>query len=132
MRLKIYKMTRSILLELLTLEWDISRTIRCIEVNDGSFFFCILHAFSFELNISFDWSFPLNSHRFKHNFLCSSFSCSCQAGIEDNKHFLLYCPRSTVQHKILLDLVSKTVDDIVRLSSKELCNIITLSSAGVL
>ena len=30
-----------------------------IEVGDGSSFFCIFHALSFELNFFFDWSFPL-------------------------------------------------------------------------
>ena len=48
----------SILVKLLTLEWDISRTIWCIEGSDGSLF-CIFHALSFELNFVFDWSFPL-------------------------------------------------------------------------
>ena len=60
MRLKSYKMVASILLKFLTLGWDISRTIWRIKVNDGSFF-CSFHAFSFELNLFFDWSFPLTS-----------------------------------------------------------------------
>ena len=48
-RLNIYKMVKSILLNFLTLKWDISRTIWCIEVNDSSSF-CIFHALSFESN----------------------------------------------------------------------------------
>ena len=67
----------------------------------------------------------LNSHCFKHNFLCSSPSCLCQTGIENNQHFLLHCPRFTVQRRILLDLVSKSVDvDIISSFSKELCNLL--------
>ena len=31
----------------------------------------------------------LHSHRFNHNFHCTS--CLCKAGIEDNEHFLLHC-----------------------------------------
>ena len=36
-----------------TLKWVISRTIWSIEVSDGSCFFCIFHALSFELNFFF-------------------------------------------------------------------------------
>ena len=55
---KICKMATSILLKFLTLKWDISRTIWCIEVSDGSFF-CIFHTLSFDLNSFFDRRFPL-------------------------------------------------------------------------
>ena len=44
--------------QILTLKWDISRTICRIEVGDGSLF-CIFHALSFELNFIFDRRFPL-------------------------------------------------------------------------
>ena len=54
-------MAMSILLKFLTLKWNISRTIWCIEVGDGSFFFCIFHALSFELNFFFDQRFPLTA-----------------------------------------------------------------------
>ena len=45
MRLKIYKVTTSILLKFLILKWDIWRTIWRIEVSDGSFFlfFALFH-----------------------------------------------------------------------------------------
>ena len=42
-------MAMSILPKFLTLKWNISRTIRRIEVGHGSFFFCIFHTLSFEL-----------------------------------------------------------------------------------
>ena len=42
-------MATSILLKFLTLKWNIARTIRRIEVGDGSFF-SIFHALSFTLN----------------------------------------------------------------------------------
>ena len=52
-------------------------------------------------------------------------SCSCQAGVEDNEHFLLHCPRFSTQRKTLLDLASNLVGiDIMRLSSKELCTLL--------
>ena len=54
----VHKMATSILLKLLTLEWDISRTIWHIEVSDSSFL-CIFHALSFELNF-FRSEFPFN------------------------------------------------------------------------
>ena len=34
---------------------------------------------------------PLNKHRSRHNFDCSSPTCICGRGIEDNGHFLLHC-----------------------------------------
>ena len=52
-------MAMSILLKILTLKWNISRTIWCIEVSDG-LFFRIFYALSFEPNFVFDQMFPLN------------------------------------------------------------------------
>ena len=81
MRLKTYKMATSILLKLLTLKCDISRTIWLIEISDGSVF-CISRALSFELNLIFDRTYPLRDvdctsvrmNRsvawFRHFFLC--------------------------------------------------------------
>ena len=67
----------------------------------------------------------LRSHRYRHNFHCPSPICLCQTGIEDNEHFLLHCPRFSSRQRVLLDLVSKSVKfDIMRLSSKELCNLL--------
>ena len=53
-------MATSMLLKLLTLKWNISRTIWRIEVGDGSLF-CICHALSFEFNFYFDRRFPLKA-----------------------------------------------------------------------
>ena len=55
-RLKTYKMATSILLKFVTLGWDISRTIWCIEVSESSFFafFTLFH-----FKLFFDRSFPL-------------------------------------------------------------------------
>ena len=50
MRLKTYKMETFILLKLLTLEWDISRTVWRIEITDGSFFACFM---LFHLSLTF-------------------------------------------------------------------------------
>ena len=67
----------------------------------------------------------LRNHRYRHNFHCPSPICLCQTGIEDNEHFLLHCPRFSSRRRVLLDLVSKSVKfDIMRLSSKELCNLL--------
>ena len=54
-----FKMATSILRKFLTLEWDVSRTIWRIEVREDSFFFHFFCALSFELNLYFEWSFPL-------------------------------------------------------------------------
>ena len=51
-------MATSVSLKLLTLKWNILRTIWRIEVGDGSLFY-IFHALSFELNFFFDRRFPL-------------------------------------------------------------------------
>ena len=65
----------------------------------------------------------LRNHRYRHNFHCLNSTCLCQTGIQDSEHFLLHCPRFSSQRRVLLDLVSKSVNfDIMRLSSKELCN----------
>ena len=67
----------------------------------------------------------LRSHKFRHNFNCSGPSCLCLTGIEDNEHFLLHCPRFATQRVNLLDLVSGLSNiDIMRLSSKELSNLL--------
>ena len=67
----------------------------------------------------------LHSHKFRHNFNCSSPSCLCLTGIEDNEHFLLQCPRFATQRGDLLDLVSGLSNiDIMRLSSKELSSLL--------
>ena len=67
----------------------------------------------------------LCSHRFRHNFNCSSPSCLCLTGIEDNEHFLLHYPRFATQCGNLLDLASGLSNiDIMHLSSKELSNLL--------
>ena len=72
MRLKTYKMAMSILPKFLTLKWNISRTIWCIEVGDGSFF-SIFHALSLELDFFFDRRFPLicqqSNGRYRYQFV---------------------------------------------------------------
>ena len=62
-------MATSISLKFVTLKWNISRTIWRIEVGDGSFFFCIFHALSFELNFFFDQRFPLILQSHYHIFI---------------------------------------------------------------
>ena len=69
----------------------------------------------------------LRYHRYRHNFHCASPTCLCQTGIEDNEHFLLHCPRFSLQRKFLLELVSKSADvAIMRLSSNELTNVLLM------
>ena len=67
----------------------------------------------------------LRYHRYRHNFHCTSPTCLCQTGIEDNEHFLLHCPRFSLQRRPLLQLASNSADvDIMRLSSNELTNVL--------
>ena len=67
----------------------------------------------------------LRNHRYRHNFNCPNPYCTCKTGIEDNEHFLLHCPRFSSQRRVLLDLVSSSVNvDTMRFSSKELCNLL--------
>ena len=67
----------------------------------------------------------LREHRFRHNFQYSSPMCFCQTGIENNKHFLLHCPRHSSHRRDLLDRISNVVDvDPENLSSTDLCNLL--------
>ena len=67
----------------------------------------------------------LRSYKFKHSFSCSNPSCQCLTGIENNKHYLLHCPHFTTHRRKLLDQVSSlTNTDLIRLSSKELCDLL--------
>ena len=70
-------------------------------------------------------SSDLRYHRYRHNFYCTSPTCLCQTGIEDNEHFPLHCPRFSFQRRSLLQLVFNSADvDIMRLSSNELTNVL--------
>ena len=63
---KIYKMATSVLLKLLTLEWDILRIIWGIEVSDGSYFFFFHFSCSFILSLTFFLpEFPFNASHFR-------------------------------------------------------------------
>ena len=67
----------------------------------------------------------LREHRLRHNFQCSSPMSFCQAGIENNEHFLLHCPRHSSHRRDLLDCILNVVDtDPENLSSTELCNLL--------
>ena len=64
-------------------------------------------------------------HRYRHNFHCTSPTCLCQTGIEDNKHFILHWPWFSLQCRPLLQLVSNLADvDMMHLSSNELTNVL--------
>ena len=81
----------AILLKFLTLKWNISRTIWRIEVGDGSFF-CIFHAFSFELNFFFDRRFPLIPPFSFFNTSCSFFNT-----LIPYSFFNTWCPKTSAQ-----------------------------------
>ena len=67
----------------------------------------------------------LRYDRYRHNFPWTSLTCLCQTGIEDNEHFLLHCPRFSLQHRPLLELVFNSADvDIMGLLSNELTNVL--------
>ena len=67
----------------------------------------------------------LRSYKFKHNFNCSKTSCRCLTGIKNNEHYRLHCPHFKTHCRKLLDQVSSlTNTDLIRLSSKELCDLL--------
>ena len=67
----------------------------------------------------------LNAHRFRHNFDCLSFFCSCEMANEDNEHLLLHCQRFDLMR---IDLLRKLSDipevDISKLDAKTLCEML--------
>ena len=67
----------------------------------------------------------LNEHRLRHAFDCLSPVCNCGLDIEDNEHFLLYCPQYYI---FRLDLFGQLSDisgiDLTRLNDKSHCNIL--------
>ena len=78
-----------------------------------------------QLHVEFS---DLRYHRYMHNFHCTSPTCFCQTGIEDNEHFLLHYPRFSLQHRPLLQLVSNSTDvEKTCLSSNELTNVLLYS-----
>ena len=61
-------------------------------------------------------------HKYRH---CTNPTSLCQTGIEDNEHFLLHCPRFSLQRRSLLQLVSNSADvDIMRLPSNEMIHVL--------
>ena len=92
MRLKTFKMATSILLKFQTLEWDISRTIWRIEVSEGSFF-CIFLALSFELNLFFEWSCPLNFRALTFSLNMKTLLIILSQWHVRMRSDTLYCPR---------------------------------------
>ena len=60
MRLETYKMAMSILLRLLTLQWEISRAFGALR-SVRAYFLAFFHSLSFELNLFFEWSCPLKA-----------------------------------------------------------------------
>ena len=60
----------------------------------------------------------LHFHRCRQNFHCASPTCLCQTGTEENENLFLHCPWFSLQHRPLLELVSKSAAvDIMSLSS---------------
>ena len=69
------------------------------------------------------WNFSaLNEHRFRHNFDCSSPTCMCRVGIEDDKHFLLHCHQFDLMRRDLFRQLTIPGLDINKLDSDALCS----------
>ena len=66
----------------------------------------------------------LNEHRFRHNFDCSSPTCMCGRGIEDNKHFLLHCHQFDRMRRDLFRQLNIPGLDINKLDSYALCTLL--------
>ena len=68
---------------------------------------------------------PLNEHKFWHNFDCLNPICICNAGIEDNEHFLLHCPLYDLMRDDLLGHLSEIPGlEPTNISSKALCDLL--------
>ena len=82
---------------------------------------------SIRLQVQFS---DLREHKLRHNFQCSSSMCFCQTGTENNKLFLLHCPRHSSHRRDLLDRISNVVDvDPENLSSTDLCNLLSYGNS---
>ena len=66
----------------------------------------------------------LNEHRFRHNFDCSSPTCMCGRGIEDNEHFLLHCHQFDLMRRDLFRQLNIPGLDINKLDSDALCTLL--------
>ena len=59
----------------------------------------------FQLRVSLS---PLRSHKHQHNFADTpSENCSCDEGVEDTRHFLLFCPCYAAQRATLISSVNE-------------------------
>ena len=70
----------------------------------------------------------LNEHRFQHNFDCSTPTCMCGIGIEDNKHFLLHCYQFDLMRRDLFRQLTIPGLDINKLDSDALCSLLLFGS----
>ena len=73
----------------------------------------------------------LNEHRFRHNFDCSSPTCMCGKGIEDNKHFLLHCHQFDLMRRDLFRQLIIIGLDISKLNSDTLCSLLLFGSKNL-
>ena len=71
----------------------------------------------------------LRQHRFNHHFNCPSELCLCGTDNESNEHFLLRCPRFSIQRRVLLDSVSDILqNDINNLQNDVLTELLLYGS----
>ena len=71
---------------------------------------------------------PLNEHKFRHNFNCTSPLCTYCNVLEDNEHFLLHCHKYSSPRDDLLESLSKIPLDTSLFSSQQLCQILLYGS----
>ena len=71
----------------------------------------------------------LNEHKFRHNFQCTSPTCACYTGVEDNAHFFLHCPLFVPMHNDLLGQLSYLPGlDLSNIGSQVLLNLLLYGS----
>ena len=80
----------------------------------------------FKLRVDFS---DLRSHIYNHKFNCPSSICKCQIEEETTQHYLTRCPLFQVQRSILLNDISRVLDnDVTLLQDDHLSNLLIYGS----
>ena len=70
----------------------------------------------------------LRQHRYKHHFHCMDPTCQCSTENETSEHFLIRCPRFSLQRLTLFSNIATVVPDIILLADDQLSSILLFGS----